>query len=125
MYGAHQGGQAVRIIVSAPNVQYARDGKPTPFWGLQGSASVHGKDLILTVVNPSVNKILETEITVRDASIKSGTTTVLTNSDLHAHNSFDQPNQVTPQVKDLHSAGRALTIQIPPASVTKMELSLM
>ena len=80
---------------------------------------------MLTVVNPGVSEIRETEITVRGASIKSGTTTVLTNSDLHAHNSFDQPNQVTPQVKDLHSAGRALTIQIPPASVTKMELSLM
>ena len=90
MYAAHQGGQAVRTIISAPNVQYARDGKPTPFWGLQGSASLHGKDLILTVVNPSVSEIRETEITVRGASIKSGTTTVLTNSDLHAHNTFDQ-----------------------------------
>jgi alpha-L-arabinofuranosidase len=124
MYGAHQGGEGVRTIISAPNVHYARDGKPTPFWGLQGSASVHGKDLTLTVVNPSVNEIRETEITVRGASIKSGTTTVLTNSDLHAHNTFDQRNTVTPQVKDLQSPGRVLTLQIAPASVTKLELSL-
>ena len=125
MYGAHQGGEAVRTIISAPNVQYARDGKPTPFWGLRGSASVYGKDLTLTVVNPSVNEIRETEITVRGASIKSGTKTVLTNSDLHAHNTFDQRNEVTPQIKDLQSTGRVLTIQIPPASVTKLELSLV
>jgi alpha-N-arabinofuranosidase len=124
MYAAHQGGQAVRTIISAPDVHYARDGKPTPFWGLKGSASVRGRDLIITVVNPSVDEIRETEITVRGASIKSGTTTALTNSDLHAHNSFDQRNEVTPQVKDLPSTGRVLTIQIPPASVTKLELGL-
>ncbi len=125
MYSAHQGGQAVRTIISAPNVHYERDGKPTPFWGLKGSASVYGKDLILTVVNPGVNEIRETEITVRSASIKSGTITVLTHSDLHAHNTFDQRNQVTPQVKELQSTGGSITIQIPPASVTKLELSLL
>jgi alpha-L-arabinofuranosidase len=124
MYAAHQGGEAVRAIVSAPNLEYARDGKPTPFWGLQGSASLHGKDLILTVVNPSVSESRETEVTVRGASIKSGTTTVLTNSDLHAHNSFDQRNLVTPQVKDLQSTGKVIILQVPPASVTKLELSL-
>jgi alpha-N-arabinofuranosidase len=124
MYAAHQGGKGVRAIVSAPNVEYARDGKPTPFWGLQGSASLHGKDLILTVVNPSVSESRETEITVRGASIKSGTTTVLTNSDLHAHNSFNQRDAVTPLVKDLQSTGEVLVVQIPPASVTRLELSL-
>jgi alpha-L-arabinofuranosidase len=124
MYAAHQGGQAVRTIISAPNLEYARDGKPATFWGLQGSASLHGKDLILTVVNPSVSEIRETEITVRGASIKSGTTTVLSNSDLHAHNSFDQRNIVIPLAKDLQSAGKVLTLQIPPASVTTLELSL-
>lgn len=124
MYAAHQGGQAVRTIISAPNVEYARDGKPTTFWGLQGSASLHGKDLTLTVVNPSVNEIRETEITVRGASIESGTRTVLTNSDLHAHNSFDQRNAVTPQAKTLQSTGKVLTFEIPPASVTKLELSV-
>jgi alpha-N-arabinofuranosidase len=125
MYAAHQGGQAVRTIISAPNVEYARDSKPTPFWGLQGSASLHGKNLILTVVNPSVSEIRETEITVRSASIKSGTTTVLTNSDLHAHNTFDQKNAVTPQAKDLQATGSVVTVQIPPASVTKLDLTLV
>jgi alpha-L-arabinofuranosidase len=125
MYAAHQGGQAVRTIISAPNVEYARDGKATPFWGLQGSASLHGKNLILTAVNPSVNEIRGTEITVRGASIKSGTTTVLTNSDFHADNTFDQKNAVTPQVKDLQSTGSVIIVRIPPASVTKLELTLL
>lgn len=125
MYSAHQGGQAVRTIISAPNAHYLRDDKPASFWGLKGSASVRDKSLTLTLVNPSVSEIRETEVVVPGASIKSGVMTVLSNADLHVHNSFDQPNALAPQVKDLQSTGRVLTIQIPPASVTKLELSLM
>ncbi|MGA7695857.1 MAG: alpha-L-arabinofuranosidase C-terminal domain-containing protein, partial [Candidatus Sulfotelmatobacter sp.] len=125
MYSAHQGGQAVRTIISAPNAHYLRDDKPASFWGLKGSASVRDKSLTLTLVNPNVSEIRETEVVVPGASIKSGVMTVLSNADLHVHNSFDQPNALAPQVKDLQSTGRVLTIQIPPASVTKLELSLM
>ena len=125
MYSAHQGGQAVRTIISAPNAHYLRDDKPASFWGLKGSASVGDKNLTLTLVNPSVSEVRETEVVVPGASIKSAVMTVLSNADLHAHNSFDQPNALTPQVKDLQSTGRVLTLQIPPASVTKLELSLM
>jgi alpha-N-arabinofuranosidase len=125
MYSAHQGSQAVRTIVSASNVHYVRDGKSASFWGLQGSASLQGKDLTLTLVNPSVSEIRETEIVIRGATIKSGAVTTLTHTDLHARNTFDQRNDVTPQVKALSPAGRTPTVQISPASVTKLELTLM
>jgi alpha-N-arabinofuranosidase len=124
MYAAHQGGNAVRTIVSSPNVSYARDGKPTSVWGLKGSASVQNKNLVLTLVNPSVSETRETEITVRGATIKSGTTSVLHNPDIHAYNTFDQRNNVVPETKNLQAAGRAFTVSIPPASVTKLELAL-
>ena len=55
MYAAHQGGQALRTMFSAPSVNYDRDGKPASFWGLQGSASLHDKELVLTVMNPHVS----------------------------------------------------------------------
>ena len=35
MYAAHQGGQSLRTIFSAPAVNYDRDGKSASFWGLQ------------------------------------------------------------------------------------------
>ena len=56
MYAAHQGGQALRTIFSAPTISYDRDGKPASFWGLKGSASLQNKDLTLTVVNPDVSE---------------------------------------------------------------------
>ena len=64
MYVPHQGGKAVRNVFSAPSIQYDRDGKPAGFWGLNGSASIHGKTLVVTVVNPSVSEPRETEISI-------------------------------------------------------------
>ncbi len=124
MYATHQGGQGLRTIFSSPSVNYDRDGKAASFWGLKGSASVQDKELILTVVNPHVSEPRETDLGVRGATIKSGMVTTLTNADIHAHNSFEQRDVVTPQEKDLGSSGRSVTITFPPASVTKLTLTL-
>jgi alpha-L-arabinofuranosidase len=124
LYAAHQGGQAVRTVFSAPTVNYDRDGKPASFWGLNGSASLHDKELVLTVVNPHVSEAREAEIGIRGASLKSATVTTLTHSDIHAHNSFEQRDVVKPQTKTLEVQGRILTYTFPPASVTKLALLL-
>jgi alpha-N-arabinofuranosidase len=124
IYAAHQGGQGLRTIFSAPAVNYDRDGKAASFWGLRGSASLHGKDLILTVVNPAVSTPRETEIGLRGASVQSGSATTLTHSDIHAHNTFEQRTVVAPQTRALDVKGRVLTYTFPPASVTKLALTL-
>jgi alpha-L-arabinofuranosidase len=125
MYSAHQGGDAVRAIISAPSIHYLRDNKPASFSGMAGSASMRGKDLTLTLVNPSVSDTRETEILVRGASIRSGKSTTLANTDLHARNTFDQKDAVAPQFKDLQATGKVITVEIAPASVTKLALTLM
>jgi len=124
LYAAHQGGQSVRTIFSVPEISYDRDGKRASFWGLKGSASSHDKQLVLTVVNPDVSVARETEISVRGGSIVSGSATFLTNSDIHAHNSFEQKNVVVPQTKAVEGKGRTLTYTFPAASVTKIALTL-
>ncbi|HZR58282.1 MAG TPA: alpha-L-arabinofuranosidase C-terminal domain-containing protein [Terriglobales bacterium] len=124
MYAAHQGGQALRTVFSSPTVNYERDNKPAIFWGLKGSASLRNKELVLTVVNPHVSEARETEIGVRGASLNSGQVTVLTNADIHAHNTFEQRNVVSPQSKDIKVHGKMLNWTFPPASVTKLVLTL-
>ncbi len=124
MYAAHQGGQSLRTIFSAPAVNYDRDGKPASLWGLNGSASLHDKELVLTVVNPHVSETRTAKIGMRGAILKSGTATTLTNSDIHAHNTFDQREVVTPQTKPLDFHQGDLAYNFPPASVTKLSLSL-
>ena len=124
MYAAHQGGQGLRTIFSAPTIDYDRDGKPASFWGLRGSASRHDKELTVTVVNPSVSDARDAEIVIRGAPLKSGSATVLTNSDIHAHNTFAQKNVVVPETKNVEINGAALNYIFPAASVTKLSLTL-
>jgi len=124
LYAAHQGGQALRTIFSAPAIDYDRDGKPSSFWGLRGSASRHDKNLVLTVVNPSVDQAREAEVAIRGASLQSGSATTLTGSDIHAHNTFEHRDVVVPQSKALEIKGKMLNYRFPAASVTKLELSL-
>jgi alpha-L-arabinofuranosidase len=124
MYAAHQGGQGLRTILSAPTIEYERDGKSASFWGLKGSASLHDKNLILTVVNPNVRDSRDTEIVVRGATATAGSATVLTNSDIHAHNTFEQKHVVVPETRALQTSGTTLHYTFPPASVTKLALTL-
>jgi alpha-N-arabinofuranosidase len=124
MYAAHQGGQSLRTDFSAPSIHYDRDGKPASFWGLRGSASLHEKQLILTAVNPSVKDSLETQIVIQGARVQSGEATVLTATDIHAYNTFEQRQAVAPKTQRAEVKGDTLIFRFPAASVTKLALQL-
>jgi alpha-N-arabinofuranosidase len=117
MYAAHQGGKSLRAEFSAPRAD--------KLWGLAGSASVQGNQLVLTAVNPHVSEPRAAEIVVRGAAVQSGEQTTLSAPDIHAHNTFDEPGAVEPKtVAGLPAAGKVLTCSFPPASVTRLRLTL-
>ena len=94
-------------------------------WGLQGSASLKGKQLTLTVVNPHATEARETEVAIRGAAVQSGQATILAASDIHAHNSFENPRALEPRNEKLAvTAGGSLTYRFAPASVTRLQLTL-
>ena len=124
MYSGHQGKQNLRMMVEAPEVKYSRVGKPATFWGLKGSASLGGKELILTAVNPHVTETRSTEITLRGASINSARATTLAENDIHAHNTFAEPRAVVPKDTALQATGSSFIHDFPPASVTRIRLEL-
>ena len=124
MYVPHQGGKAIRAVFSAPAIQYDRDGKPAEFWGLKGSASVREKNVVLTVVNPSVNGSRETEVSLPGARPKAGAVIVLASPDIHACNSFQQRDVVAPRTSELKVAGGTLVMTFPPASVTTLQIEV-
>src|SRR4029079_19263727 len=65
MYAPHSGAQAVRTEFIAPRVSYSRtvnnNRERAEFWGLSGSASLNGKQLTVTAVNPDTRNVRETE----------------------------------------------------------------
>ncbi len=112
MYKEHQGGQAVRVQFSVPEITFPRKaikkqlsatgdeaivgGPESRLWGLNGSASLMGKILTLTVVNPNLTEPHPAQIILRGgASAAAAEAEVLGGEDVHAHNTFEQPNAVT------------------------------
>jgi Alpha-L-arabinofuranosidase C-terminal domain len=124
LYAAHQGATAVRAEFAAPEVRYHRDGKPASFWGLKGSASIKGKTLTLTAVNPDVSQPREAEIVLRGASAASAKAWVVSDSDIHAHNTFEAPERVKTRTADVALRQSSLGFTFSPASVTKIEVQL-
>jgi alpha-L-arabinofuranosidase len=125
MYASHQGGQGLRTVFSAPAIEYDRDGKPASFWGLKGAASLREKELTVTAVNPHVSEARDGQVIVRGAKIKSATATVLTNADIHAHNTFAEKNVVVPREETAEIKDGVLQFRFPAASVTKLAVELV
>jgi len=125
MYAAHQGAQALRTVVTSPECRWttARN-EPATMRGLNGSASLQGRTLTLTVTNPDLTAERETEIAVRGGTVRSVRATTLTARDVHDHNTFEAPHEVEPRSSDLPMSGAPPTYRFPAASVTKLELAL-
>jgi alpha-N-arabinofuranosidase len=124
MYAGHQGAQALRTEFSVADMEYERDGKTARFWGLNGSASRKGNVVTLTAVNPDLSKAVETEIALRGVAIKSASGTVLTASDMHAHNTFEQPDAVKTAALAVTAKDDLVRVIVPAASVVKVEVVL-
>jgi alpha-N-arabinofuranosidase len=124
MFMPHMDGRAVRVVFSAPEVQYTRLDKPAEFWGLSGSASLNGKQLTVTVTNPHLSEPRETEIVVRGARAATAQAQVLATPDVHAHNTFENPKAVQPRNEPVTVSAGAISYRFAPASVTRLQISL-
>jgi alpha-N-arabinofuranosidase len=121
MYKPHQGAKSLRLVCDAPGISYA-GGKQ--LWGLAGSASLQGKTLVVTVVNPHAIEPSVAEVSLRGGTAKSVQVTVLTASDIHASNDFKHPDDVVPKSEAAAVTGSRFTWTFKPASVTKLEIEL-
>jgi alpha-N-arabinofuranosidase len=133
MYAAHQRGQGVRTVWSAPTVRWtSAEGAPRSIWGLNGSASLTdrraggpaARQVTLTVANPSLAEPREAEIGVRGGSIRSVTATSLAARSVHDVNTFEQPETVVPRRSEVPVRAGSLVHVFPAASVTKLEIEL-
>jgi alpha-L-arabinofuranosidase len=124
MYAAHQGARSVRTLVASPANRYDRNGKPATMRGLNGSASVTGNQVTLTVTNPSMDQPREAEIQVHGGTPRSVAGVVLAAGDPRAHNSFQDSRAVEPKTVAVALKGSAIVHRFPPASVTKLTVTL-
>ena len=130
MYMPHANATAVRTEFIAPKVAFtrldaAKKEVAASIWGLSGSASINGKTVTLTAVNPDAKNARETEINLTGAKIVSATARVLSDSDIHARNSFENPNALVPRNENVNlGAGGKLVYKFAAASVTRLTLTI-
>jgi alpha-N-arabinofuranosidase len=125
LYAPHVGGQAVRALFAAPAISYERVKDKGTLYGLNGSASVKDRTLTLTVTNPHASEAHEAEIVVRGAAPGAVKAAQIAAPDIHAHNTFENPNAVV--IKDGAAASvqnGVLTYRFPAASVTRLQIAL-
>jgi alpha-L-arabinofuranosidase len=130
MYMPHAGATAVRTEFVSPEVSFSRfdaqrKESKHEFWGLQGSASVNGKTVTLTAVNPDAKSPRETEINLRGATITGAKARVLSSTDIRAKNTFANPNGLVPRDEAVTiGTGGRLVYRFAPASVTRLTLQI-
>lgn len=124
MYTGHQGGRALRTVFEVPTFSPEHSEGSASLSRISGSASLRANELTLTVVNPHISEPHEALIGIRGGEALSAAVTTLTHSDIHAQNTFDDPEQVRPILTDLRVNGSEFHYTFPAASVTCLTISL-
>ena len=130
MYMPHAGATAVRTEFISPQVTFtrldaARKEVPANFWSLNGSASIKAKTVTLTAVNSDVRNTHEAEINISGARILSANARVLSSSDMHVRNTFENPHGLEPRNENvIVGAGGKLVYKFAPASVTRLQIAI-
>lgn len=126
LYKSHQGARSVRVVIGAPHVLFNFEDRMGRLPGLMGSASLQGRTLTLTIVNPKVGEPLETLLRLRGGDAAIVRETVLSADTLTAHNTFDAPDRVRPgEPRVLSLTGGEFTYTFPGQSVTRLEMSIV
>ena len=123
MYKVHQGAQGIGVEIASPVAEFKVGAEKRTFPTLLGSASMSGKTIHISVVNTDLHRAIEAQIDL-GMKVKGGKATVLTAKDIHAHNTFEKPNEVVPTTSPLSVSGSPLKHTFPPASITVLELDV-
>jgi len=75
-------------------------------------------------VNPSTSEARVAEIVLRGGTAKNASMSFLANADIHAHNTFAQPDVVVVQTKALSVRGEGIVVELPAASVAAVSVEL-
>ena len=132
LYRAHQGAQAVRFISEAEAISdggasrdhcraCSLDKQPFALRAVQGSASVRDGNLCVTVVNSHPTQPIEMDLEVRGSRLGTLEAVVLAADEMHAHNTFAQPDVVRPAAPTMVQAdGSRVHVTLPAGSVVRL-----
>nr|WP_231628680.1 alpha-L-arabinofuranosidase C-terminal domain-containing protein [Mangrovimonas sp. ST2L15] len=119
MYNVHQNATLIPVKFESPSYEFK--GETLPAISISASKDQQGKKH-LSLVNIDSKKSNEVELDVEALGFKKVSGTILKSGKLQDHNTFDSPNQITPQeFGDFKLKKGKLTVTLPPFSVVVLE----
>ena len=120
MYAAHQ--DATLVPVDVQSERYALAGYDVPAISVSASVAANGK-LHITLSNANPNKDIPVNLFIRGMKAQHLSARVLQGDAMNAHNTFEQPNRVTPQpFNGVKPSADGLEIVMPKMSVVAVEV---
>jgi alpha-N-arabinofuranosidase len=80
--------------------------------------------VMVSIVNRALQGVAATVALQQGEFAGAGEATVINGSDVHAYNTFEEPDRVTARTSKLSASGSTLTLELEPHSVTVLRLPL-
>jgi len=132
LYRPHKGATAVRVLSASETItdgeaaaehcrRCYRDNQPYALRAVQGSASVKDGTLCVTAVNSHPSQSVELDLDIRQGRLSTAEVVILSADDIHAHNTFDQPDVVQlGSTKVVEAQGGNFRVTLPAGSVVRV-----
>jgi alpha-L-arabinofuranosidase len=125
MYAPHQDASGVRMLLESPEASFSRQGEDHRLPVLAGSASLQDKNLFITLTNSHASEEAEVAVNILGGARVSSANGRLLTGEIHAHNTFEAPEAVSPSDYPADSLGNMLHLSLPPASVLAVQVALV
>ncbi|MCA9912684.1 MAG: alpha-N-arabinofuranosidase, partial [Anaerolineae bacterium] len=120
MFKGHQ--DATRLALEIETDSTTVDGYELPFVSASASRTTSG-EVLLTLCNLHPNEARSVTVNVADMDVTNVDGTILVGDAIQAHNTFEEPDRVTPQAfEGTTLVDGTLTIALPAASVVALTL---
>lgn len=120
MYNVHQDATLLPVTVKCNNYNLGNESLPA----ISVSASKDSAGLThVSLVNIDAHNAEDISVNVEGANYKTVTGRILTSSNIHDHNTFDEPEKIKPaNFNGASLKGNSLNVKLPPFSVVVLEL---
>ncbi len=123
MYTGHQGAKSLRALVDSPMAGCATKAEPGDIELVSASASIKGERLLVTLANLSATEAVDVKLSsVSLGEFNKATATMLGTGDIHAYNSFENPESVKPACTKATTDGDNWVVTMPAGSVCSVIL---
>ncbi len=124
MYRGHMNARQAGIEIRCDELKVPMANGSATMAGLSGSASTKGKNVTVTLTNPSLDSARSAVVRLASGSITEGRGQVLTHEDMTKSNTFDHPNEVHLAPFAVNIRGGRAEISIPARGVVALELKI-